>query len=212
MPQNPLQASIGNKGTTAIQGGYDQQGAFSQSSRHGKYYASAYSRRTFQGGNQAGATLSAALATTYVGLCLSNPAASTVNLVLKRVSGIVIVAPAAFLGLGLITGWAAGGITVHTTALDADILNTYVGAAASAGSVVAAASAAHLDAACTLVGTPLWTRWFMSEAATAQNPQFDTDMDDAIIIPPGGYAAVGGTVAGPAAGFLGSFEWEELAP
>ena len=79
-------------------------------------------RQLFMGANPSGVTTSAALATTYVGLCLSNPAGNAsggkpINLLVRRVSGVVIVAPAAVLAFNLITGYAAGGVTVHTTAL-----------------------------------------------------------------------------------------------
>lgn len=203
MPQGPLPITIGNAAGKGQSGSYDSQTAFSVTPRHGTYYPAASSKALFCGANPSGVTTSAALATTYVGLCLSNPAASGVNLAVKRASGLVIVAPAAFLAMGLITGFVAGGITVHTTALDANIVNSFVG-----NTTVARA---HLDSACTLVGTPLWTRWLAVNAATAGQVQFTQDIQDDLIIPPGGYLAIGTNAAGPASGFLGSLEWEELA-
>lgn len=156
----------------------------------------------FRGANQAGDTLSAALDTTYVGICLSNPAASGKNLVLQRVAGIIDVAPAAGLALGLIGGYAAGGITVHTTPL----------VPRSGKLSVAGSPVAKLDSACTLVGTPAWIDWFVANAAAVGNPlNFSKEYDGQIVIPPGAYVAVGGSVAGPASGFFGSMEWSEVA-
>ena len=206
----------------------DVQRAMWQSSRHGKYYAAVYGTPAlvapntptpaqagamFRGSNSTAATLSAALATTYTGLCLSNPIASTVNLAIKKISAILIVAPAAELGFGLITGWSAAGVTAHTTSLQSNITPAYVGAAASSGSVALPATQAKLDAACTIVGTPLWDRWLDANGAAVDAKIGGTyDIDDDLIIPPGGYVAIGATVTGPTSGFFGTIGWEEIAP
>ncbi len=223
--QNPLGFVARSFQKAFTPGQIGQQSDLWNSLRHGKLYAAAYGTPAivspaavaqagalFRGSNQAGATLSAALATTYTGLCLNNPAASGVNLVVRRISGVTVVAPAAELAFGLITGWLAAGITTHTTSLDADIISAYVGGAPSAGSIVAPASKAHLDAACTLVGTPIWDRWIAAGNASTNNVNFNLDTEDDLIIPPGAYAAIGANVAGPTAGMFATFEWEELAP
>src|SRR5882672_11427418 len=75
----------------------------------------AQSGMVFRGSNQTAAAVTAGLATTYTGLCLSNPAGATVNLAVRGVTGMFGPAPATAVNLGIITGWAAGGITVHTT-------------------------------------------------------------------------------------------------
>lgn len=181
----------------------DPQGALNVSALGGSKYAPTRAKATYSGANQTGATLSAALATGYTGLCLSNPAASTKQLVVRRVAGVLGVAPAAGLTLGLISGFAAGGITVHTTPV-AVIRSGFVGDATVA--------LGKLDAACTLVGTPAWVQWLKGNAAAvAGDMSFSIDFEAGIVIPAGGYLAIGGNVAGPAAGFFGSMEWEELA-
>lgn len=155
----------------------------------------------FMGANPSGVTTSAGLATTYVGLVLSNPAANTFNLVLRRVAGAFIVAPATVTGFNLITGWAAGGITAHTTAL------TPFSAIIGTGPT----PTAKLDSAATLVGTPVWSM-VLSETPTATTLlSFSTDIVGSIVLPPGAYAAIGTTIAGPSSGFQGSFMWEEVA-
>lgn len=204
MPQGPFQSTIAkNAAGQSVQSRQGAGGDLFSSALHGSKYNLASTNGLFMGGNATGATLSAALATTYVGLCLSNPATSGKVLAVRRVSGIVVVAPAAFLGLGLITGYSAAGVVTHTTPV-ADIRPCRLGSAA--------VPVAKLDAACTIVGTPAWAQFFTNSLVTANNPPgFTVDLEGGIVIPPGGYAAIGGTVAGPTSGFLGSFEWEEVA-
>jgi F0F1-type ATP synthase membrane subunit c/vacuolar-type H+-ATPase subunit K len=188
------------------------------SKRHGDYYGSVYgipalgavaavSGAVFSGANASTTTLSVGLATTYTGICLSNPAASTVNLVARK-TGITVSATSAANAFGLATGWLAAGITVHTTPITG-ILNNYVGGATSSGSVVSPAAQAKLDAACTLVGTPLYSS-FLGAAATSSVFGTTYDLGDLFIVPPGGWVAVVGT--GGSTGFWGSFTWEEVAP
>jgi hypothetical protein len=156
---------------------------------------------TFLGANPSGVTTSAALATTYVGLVVSNPAASGINVVLRRVSGVTIVAPAALLGFNLITGWSAAGIVTHTTALVP--FSRIIGTGPT--------PKANLDSAATLVGTPVFTMPLAETSASAALVNFSVDLEGAVILPPGAYAAIGTTIAGPAAGFMGAFQWEEVA-
>lgn len=222
MPQNPLFLPFKSFNNAGVPTRAGQQGDGWTSTRHGDLYSSVYgvpaigstvaqSGMVFRGSNQTAAALTAGLATTYTGICLSNPAGSTVNLIVKGLAGIFGPAPATAVNLGLITGWVAGGITAHTTPITA-IVNAYVGAATSAGSIVQpAASQAKLDAACTLVGTPAWDRWLTAMAASGSGGQSFSTRNDDLIIPPGGYCAIGNLVA-VASGFLGTFVWEELAP
>jgi len=190
------------------------------SKRHGDLYQGVYGTPTlgsvaaqsgsvFSGGNASAATLSVGLATTYTGCCLSNPAGATVpvNLVVRKV-GIAVSATSAANAFGLATGWLAAGITTHTTPITG-ILNNYVGGATSSGSIVSPAAQAKLDAACTLVGTPLYSM-FLGAAATSSVFGNSYDLGDAFIVPPGGWIAIVGT--GGTTGFWGSFTWEELAP
>lgn len=162
-------------------------------------------RQLFMGANPSGVTTSAGLATTYVGLCLSNPAGNAsggkpINLMLRRVSGVVIVAPAAVLAFNLITGYAAGGVTVHTTALTPFSAQIGTGPAPTA----------KLDSACTLVGTPVWSMPIGTTPVATDLLSFNIDLCGAIIIPPGGYVAIGTNVTGPVSGFQGGFSWEEV--
>lgn len=157
--------------------------------------------KLFLGANQAGATLSNGLATVYTGLCLSNPAGSGKNLYVGRVSGACAVAVTGQIALGIISGFAVGGVTVHTTPVTP--LPALVGNAA--------VPVAKVDAACTLVGTPAWLQWLNANTAANADTSFSVDLEGGIVIPPGGYVAIGSLLAaGPASGFVGSFEWNEF--
>jgi hypothetical protein len=206
-----------NNAQTGVRAGQQKDAWYSQ--RHSWLYQSTYGTpalgsvaavagASFSGGNAAAATLTVGLATTYTGCCLSNPAASTVNLVVRKV-GIAVSATSAANAFGLATGWIAAGVVTHTTPITG-ILGNYIGAATASGSVaLAAASQAKLDAACTLVGTPLYTQ-FLGAAATSSVFGGLFSVDDAFIVPPGGWCAIVGS--GGTTGFWGSFYWEEVAP
>jgi len=188
------------------------------SKRHGDLYQGVYgtpalgsvaaqSGAVFSGANASSATLTIGLTTTYTGICLSNPASSTVNLVVRKV-GIAVSATTAANAFGLATGWLSTGLVTHTTPITG-ILNNYVGGATSSGSIVSPTAQAKLDAACTLVGTPLYSM-FLGAAATSSVFGGLFSVDDGFIIPPGGWCAVVGS--GGTTGFWGSFTWEEVAP
>jgi len=200
MSQNPIAALIYALLPTNVSAPLhaDAQGAIAASEAHGNIYTPTKAGRVMMGANQTGATTSAALATTYTGLCLSNPAASGVNLSLLRVNVSLNVAPAALTAFGLIAGYAAGGVTVHTTPITP--FNSFLNGTAPL---------AKLDAACTLVGTAAWARWLGETPATTSVTTFSDMTNGGIIIPPGGYVAIGTTIAGPTAGLLASFQWEE---
>lgn len=207
MPQNPLAATI------AVQ----QSGSsfFSKSSRMGKTfdlfmgqrvpsnYEETYNGNMFMASNQTGATLSNALATTYTGFCLSNPIASTVNLILVKASLQIIVATSAIQAFGLITGSSAAGVVTHTTPITA-WGTSFVGNGTPS-------SQAKVDAACTIVGTPVWSQ-FLGTLITTTEGYFTTDFNGSIVIAPGGYIAFGAFgAAGPTSGALGSMIWAEEA-
>lgn len=199
MGQNNLGVVYGKgpSGFTAIAAG--KQADMLVSSFHGTKYHQAYTGALFIAANSAAVTTSAGLATTYVGICLSNPAASGKNLILRRVNAALVVVTAAETSLNLITGFSSAGVVTHTTAL-----TPTSGIIGTAGAPVGLA-----DSACTLVGTPAWTRPLASTAIAAGCIAVDTDVEGGIILPPGAYCAIGTNIASPASGFLGAFEWEE---
>lgn len=167
----------------------------------GALFQATRNARRFFAGNQAATAISVALATTYTGVCISNPAGSTVYLSIDWVSFALSVAPAAIAPIGVITGYAVAGVVTHTTPLTP--------ACALLGNT--ATPQAKADAACTIVGTPVWTPpWlqggFTAAALPSQSDVF-CDLKGSIVVPPGGYIAIGALTAVTGFGAIG---WEEI--
>lgn len=172
---------------------------------HGRYYEASYRRTLFNAANQAAATTTVGLATTYTGLCLSNPVGSTVNVVLNKVGYSFIVAFAAASAVGLMCGYNSGTNVTHTTP----------GTPRSNFFGVGSAGSALVDTAATLPTAPVVTHLFASgltgAITTGELISGETvDLEGSVILPPGAYAAIYTSTASGASGFLGSFQWEEI--
>jgi hypothetical protein len=172
---------------------------------HGRYYEAAYRRSMFNAANQAGQTTTVGLATTYTGLCLSNPINSTVNLVLNKVGFSFLVAFAAASVIGLMCGFNSGTNVTHTT--PGTPRSSFFGAGASGQGLV--------DTSATLPTAPFVTHTFASglTGAITTTPligQNFCDLEGALILPPGAYAAIYTSTASGASSLIGSFSWEEV--
>ncbi len=200
MPQYPSYPNK-NAANFPAPGFVDAQMAQFMAQRHGRFAAAALAGVIAMGANASAVTTSVALATTYVGLCLSNPKNSTKNLLLQRVGVSLPVAAAGGQSVGLIGGYDASTDVTHTT--PATVRNAQVG-------LSNAAFVGKLDAAATLTGTPFWLRWLTGAPAVAGVNTQLFDIDGEIVIPPGGYVAIGTLIASGASGFLGSMSWEEV--
>lgn len=210
MAQGPLSYNNAqNPSKVRVPENLDAQGALLTAARHGACYETAYLGNSYWGANQTGVTTSAGLATTYVGLCLSNPAGSGKNLAIGKVSAYLTVAPAAVLGVGLIVGYSAAGVVTHTTALTvySDLIGATAGAGANGTNV--GTPVGLVDGACTIVGTPLWYQRLGVGLVSANLLSVWEDINGGIVLPPGAYLAIGTNVAGPTSGFWGSIQWEE---
>ena len=178
----------------------DKTGALVTSLSHGKYFEQASRGKLFYAANTGAVTTSVGLTATYTGLCVSNPAGNTYNLVPLLGSWAFSVAPAAISSVHLIGGYTAAGIVTHTTPL------TNPPACTLLNNVLATAKA---DAAATIVA-PLylqsWMSGFTATALPSTSPSI-IDLDGAFVIPPGGWFAIGTLTA--SAGF-GGFIWEEV--
>ncbi len=168
---------------------------------HGKYYQQAKSNKVFYACNTAAQAITVALATTYTGLCVSNPGTSTVNLVMLRASFAQSAAPSTFPMVSLIGGHSAAGIVTHTTALtNAPNSTQFTGKPAIA----------KADSACTIVN-PFYIHPLFSSPATGTLPVSGTratfDLDGLFVLPPGAWMAIGALTV--ATGFSG-FVWEEI--
>lgn len=148
--------------------------------------------------NQAAQAISVALATTYTGLCLSNPVNSKYNLVLLGCNIALSVAPVGIASLHLIGGYSSSNVT-HTTPVTptSNILGATVDCAAK------------VDLAAT-ISTPTYLyslgSGFTAGALYGTTPNW-IDLKGQIIIPPGGFVCTGALTA--VIGFS-SFSWLEL--
>ena len=172
---------------------------------HGKLYEQAFKKKLFYGSNGATPSVTTvALATTYTGLCLYNPAGSGVNLVVEKVGYSFLVAFPAAATIGLLVGYASGGITTASAAASPGS-PCLVGANATPAGVCALSA--------TLVGTPKLHSVFGAglTAAITTVPETFTwvDMDGSLILAPGAYAAIYTSTVSGAASLAGSFIWAE---
>jgi len=174
---------------------------------HGRYYEANYRRNKFYGSNGATPSVTTlALATTYTGLCLYNPAGSTVNLVIDKVGYSFLVAFAAASTIGLMVGYSAAGIVTATAAASPGA-SSFVGVGATGQGKVALSA--------TLVGTPTLHTVFgqgltgaITTVPAIQNTIYD--FEGSVILPPGAYAAIYTSTVSGAASLAASFQWEEV--
>jgi hypothetical protein len=154
-------------------------------------------QRLFYAANQAAQAVSVALATTYTGLCLSNPIQSNVVLVPVQVGIALSVAPAAIAPIGLIGGYSTTDVA-HTAAL-----------IPGQGLLKGAAGVAKADSQAT-IPTPVWLQQLMggftAGAFPATSPAL-IDLQGAWVIPPGAFIAIGALTAVTG---LFSINWLEL--
>lgn len=169
-----------------------------------RYRENAFRGRIFTGSNGATPSVTTVgLATTYTGLALINPANSGVTLSLLKVGySFLVVFPAAAT-IGLLAGYAAGGVTTFTAAAT-DGANTNLNGARGLGRAALSA---------TLVGTPYLHTVFGSgltgAITTVPDIQQLVDMEGSMEIPPGGYCAIYTSTVSGAASLAGSFMWAE---
>jgi hypothetical protein len=170
-----------------------------------RYYEAAYRRALFIGANQAATVTTVGLATTYTGLCLSNPVGASVNLVLTKVGYSFIVAFTAASAVGLMCGYNSSTNVTHTT--PGVPRSAFIGAGAVGVGLV--------DVSCTLPTAPTVTHLFASGLTGAITVQQSlsgqaVDLEGSVILPPGAYAAIYTSTVSGAAGFLGSMQWAEV--
>jgi hypothetical protein len=197
----PTTASLGVGTAAPLRQG--NMGEAIVSELHGRYYEATYRKSTFAAATQAALASTAAFATTYTGLCLSNPIGSNVNLVLNKIGFASILAQTTALAFGIMTGFNASTNVTHTT--PGAPSSNFVGGAAGVGLVDTAATlpvAPTLRQVLGVVDTGATT------VATVDACEYDLEGD--IIIPPGGFAAIYTSSASVAASLLASMAWEEV--
>ena len=143
------------------------------------------------------------LATTYTGLCVSNPAGNSKDLIIRAVGFSVEVAGAALMSVFLSGGYSAAGVVTHTTPL---VWGTDMGSCRLGGSETCTALG---DSACTIVNPrhimPLGT----VGATPGSTPQF-YNIGGMVIVQPGGWVAVTTSIVTGAVGAYIGFIWEEV--
>lgn len=169
---------------------------------HGRYYEQVYNKNVFSVASQAVATTTVGLATTYTGLCLSNPINSPVNLVLLKASLMQSVIqstqPEAY---ALAYGYNATTNVTHTTPATPQC--AMIGATATAN--------AKADTSATLPTAPLYGDFLTNTAsATVNNPGAFIDLEGSVILPPGGYACFVTPAQASVAGLWFAIKWEEV--
>ena len=166
---------------------------------HGRYYEQVVRGNVFGASNAAAQAVSVALATTYTGLCLSNPLGSGKNLVLLSAGYALSVAPVAIASIHLIGGSSASTNVTHTAAVTP--FNMLLGNTSS--------PAAKADSQAT-IPTPVYLMSLMggfTAGALPDSPNVVFDIGGQFVLAPGGFIALGALTA--VTGF-GSFVWEEV--
>lgn len=189
--------------STLARGGRSSEAIIGQ--LHGRYYEAAF-RNTMFSGSIVGQVTTVGLATTYTGLVLSNPVASTVNLVINKVGYSFIVAFAAASHIGLMTGFNAATNVTHTTPVTPR--SQKFGATTTPTGL--------LDSAATLPTAPTVNMIFASGLTGAITTasfiaEGYCDLEGSLILAPGAYAAIYTSTASGAASGGFSFSWEEVA-
>jgi len=197
-----------NDGTIPITARGDRQGATVVSELHPRDFEQTFRQNRFYGSNGATPSITTvALATTYTGLCLYNPAGSGVNCAIDKVGYSFIVAFPAGATIGLLVGYSVAGIVTASAAASP-------GASSFIGQGRSPQCRCALSA--TLVGTPFLHTVFASGLTGAITtvpfvPEGLVDMNGSVVLPPGGYAAIYTSTVSGAAALAGSFSWEETA-
>lgn len=191
-------------GTGQIQARGGTLGDQIMSELHGRYYETNKSKALFNGAIT-GQVTTVGLATTYTGLCLSNPIGSTVNLVINKAGFAFIVAFAAGATIGLMTGYNSGTNVTHTTPVTPRSQFFGVGASGT-GLLDSAATLPTAPTLNTILGAGL-----TGAITTAVFIPSIVDLEGSIILPAGAYCAFYTSTASGAAGGAFSFTWEEVS-
>jgi len=160
------------------------------------------------GSSITGQVTTVGLATTYTGLCLSNPITSNVKIVLKQVGLAFLVAFAAASTVGIMTGFNGSTNVTHTT--PAVVRNKLVNAAVNTTGTGLVDSASTLPTA-PVLDTVLFAGLTGAITLAQADPAGLYDLLDGIVLMPGGYAAVYTSTVSGAASMSASFVWDEIS-
>jgi hypothetical protein len=176
----------------------DRQGAMVTSNLHGRFTEQALRGNLFGVSNQSAVATTAGLATTWTGLCISNPSSSRYNLSIIEFGGALTVAGSAAGAMGLL------GCTIAAPASNVTIRNMKMGDRAS----IALADDGATIAGGYVIGAPFVYGTGATNLFT-QSGGFIWNLDGKLIVPPGHTVATY-TSAATTAAFLFHFIWEEI--
>lgn len=184
---------------TAARGG--RLGDFIYSELQGRYYENTSRGRTFYVASQAVATTTVGLATTYTGLCLSNPIGSGVNAsILTATLMQSVIQSTQVEGFGLALGSNSSTNVTHSTPVTTQ--------SALVGSNFK--SYCNADASATLPTAPVYAFFFTNTATATQNAPGDQyDVAGQFVLTPGAYILFVTPTQASVAGMWFSFTWME---
>ena len=174
---------------------------------HGEYFEQCR-RGNFFFASIVGQVTTVGLATTYTGLCLSNPVGSGKLVIVDEVSYAFLVAFAAASAVGIMVGYAAATDVTHTTPVT--VRQSRIG-----GSMNSPAAVGKVDSAATLSATPVIHTLFDAglTGAITTTPKAGPNVYEAkggIVLEPGAFAAIYTSTASGAASMGASFKWHEI--
>jgi len=180
----------------------DNDGALFTKSVGSPYYKNR--NNIYIAANQTGCVWTVGLATTYTGLCLSNPLGSGKNLSILGVSHQEVVAPT-----GIAAVYLAGlyHATAVTQSVPSAILRASIGPS-TPGSVALAATGATLPAAPKIL-LNLTAGHTSGALSTSAAPAF-IPINGLITVEPGGFIIIANFTIGVAVGQQGAIIWEEI--
>lgn len=174
---------------------------------HGRYYEAAYRRTIYYATAlaQTSTAFTSGTTTAVVGLTISNPISSPVNLVLNKIGLSYTVVFSAVASIGLAVGYNSAVNVTHTTPVI--VRSGYVG--------VGSAGYGLVDSSATVPTAPNTTHIFGAglTGATTTVPYIGPqliDLEGSVILPPGAYATIVTSTASGTSGAFYSCSWEEV--
>jgi hypothetical protein len=207
--QNIVGQPSNSANNAIVSGRSGQLGDAIVSELHGRYYET-----TYRGNSFLLSVSTAAALTAYSGgaagtpmLALFNPSGSGRNAVINKISiGNVVAASAA--------GTVAFGLYFGTTAAITQATTTTpwsMSTQQQSGSVMTGFRNVALTSGSAASNVlPIDSYYWATAAGVAMVSNGVVDLEGAIIIPPGSYAALGGSSALTSATWIGSIQWEEV--
>jgi hypothetical protein len=170
---------------------------------HGKYNAAVMTGNVYSATSQTGVVLTVGLATTYTGVCLSNPNGSGKALSILAAGFSEVVAPT-----GIQTAFLAAGYS--TT----DVTHSVAGVPVNMRLGRAIGCSGKFDTGATLPVAPKYVATLNSghtsgALSTAACPAL-YELGGLCILDPGGFAIIAGFTVGVAVGCYGCIIWEEI--